>query len=81
MKFADIDSGNVNHKLGQSNKFDTNCALSVVTAEARARGINVKTLGVVKNKPKSHQLGEDMTMAWIDPTTSNAPIIESINIS
>ena len=81
MKFADIDCGNVNPKLGQSNKFDTNCALSVVTAEARARGINVKTLGVVKNKPKSYQLGEDMTMAWIDPTTSNATIIEPINIS
>lgn len=70
MKFADIDSGNVNPKIGQSDKFDINCALSVVTAEARARGINVQALGVIepkgKNKPIFYQLGEDMTMAWID---------------
>lgn len=81
MNFSYIDTGNVNPKLEQSMAYKSNCALSVVTAEARARGINVKTLGVVKNKPKSYQLGEDMTMAWIDPTTSNAPIIEPINIS
>ena len=93
MKFADIDSGNVNPKLGQSNKFDTNCALSVVTAEARARGINVRALGVKQPEivirkgkeyleiPASYQLGNDMAMAWIDPKTGNAPIIKQINIS
>ena len=93
MKFADIDSGNVNPKLGQSNKFDTNCALSVVTAEARARGINVRALGVKQPEivirkgkeyleiPASYKLGNDMAMAWIDQKTGVAPKIEPINIS
>ncbi len=80
MKFADIDSGNVNPKIGQSDKFDINCALSVVTAEARARGINVQALGVIepkgKNKPISYQLGEDMTMAWIDAKGSTPKLLK-----
>ena len=93
MKFADIDSGNVNPKLHQSKAYETNCAISVVTAEARARGINVRALGmkqletvIRKGKkhleiPASYQLGDDMAMAWIDPKTGNAPIIKQINIS
>lgn len=91
MKFADIDSGNVNPKLHQSKAYETNCAISVVTAEAR--GINVRALGmkqpetvIRKGKkhleiPASYQLGDDMAMAWIDPKTGNAPIIKQINIS
>ena len=83
MNFADIDSGNVNPKLGQSDKFDINCALSVVTAEARARGIDVQSLGVIppkgKNKPISYQLGEDMTMAWLE-ANGKSPRLDKYNI-
>ena len=83
MKFADIDSGNVNPKLGQSMAYKSNCALSVVTAEARARGIDVQSLGVItpkgKNKPISYQLGEDMTMAWFD-INGKTPRLDKHNI-
>ncbi|MEE1365923.1 MAG: hypothetical protein UHE93_04510 [Muribaculaceae bacterium] len=84
MNFADIDSGNVNPKIGQSDKFDINCALSVVTAEARARGIDVEALGVIepkgKNKPISYQLGENMTMAWID-ANGRTPELPKYNVN
>lgn len=85
MRFEDVDSGNVNPKYEQSKKYEINCALSVVTSEARARGINVYAEGVIvpkgKNKHITYQLGENMGMAWIDPKTKKNPIIESHQIN
>ena len=79
MRFEDVDSGNVNPKYGQSKKYEINCALSVLTSEARTRGINVYAEGVIepkgKNKHITYQLGENMSMAWIDPKTMKNPTI------
>ena len=85
MRFEIVDSGNVNPKYGQSGKYDINCMLSVVAGEARARGINVRAAGVIlpkgKKKHITYELGENMSMAWINPKTKKNPIIKSYQIN
>ena len=85
MPFKDMDNGNVNPKHGQSNAFDYNCALTVLAGEARARGLNVEALGVtIPKRGKTsiaYQLGNDISMAWIDPSTNQSPTISKYAIT
>ena len=85
MSFKDMDNGNVNPKHGQSNAFDYNCALSVLAGEARSRGLNVEALGVtIPKRGKAsiaYQLGENMSMGWINPSTGKAPVITKYDIT
>ena len=85
MTFKDLDDGNVNPKLSQSNSFENNCSLSVYAGEARARGLDVEALGVTLPKKGkttiAYQLGEDMSMGWIDPVTGKAPEITKYAIT
>lgn len=85
MPFRDMDNGNVNPKFGQSNAFANNCVLTVLAGEARARGLNVEALGVaIPKRGKTsiaYQLGEDMSMGWINPSTGKASVITKYAIT
>lgn len=85
MTFKDLDDDNVNPKLNQSKAFENNCSLSVYAGEARARGLDVEALRVMlpkKGKPSiAYQLGEDMSMGWINPVIGKSPIVTKYAIT
>lgn len=67
------NEGHVNPDYGKLPGSTDNCQSCVVAFEARLRGYDVEANLRDRNNQKQTALAQDLTRAWIDPTTGKHP--------
>lgn len=71
MSFQSADNGKANVINDRAN-----CQSALVVFEARLRGLNITALRLNSdNKSISYRLGNDSSLAWINPKTGKQPTI------
>lgn len=66
--------GNPHYEAGTASGYTTNCQCAVVANELRRRGFDVEALPNIGTKGSvPYRLSRQTELAWIDPTTGEAP--------
>lgn len=77
MTFDEADNGRANIKFDKRTSYIDNCQSCVVVHEARLRGLDITSLGYTANRESiQFKLGNDSSLAWINPNTGKAPQID-----